>query len=318
MPLILGIDTSCYTTSAAVVDLKGNLIKENRRNLPVKKGDKGLSQSQALFYHTQLFPQVIEELFNELNGKIVSVCASTQPRNIKDSYMPVFEYSEGMGRSIASILRVPFFTTSHQEGHIKAAVWSAKVDFLNEFIAVHFSGGTSEILHVKKELHMYTCYKVASTEDLNAGQFIDRIGVALGMDFPAGPQLEKLAQKSQDPLLIPSSVKGSFFSFSGPESCAQRMISEGHAPEDIARAVEKCIAKTLEKCLRSAIKKINIKDVLLAGGVLANNYIRKRLREKLTHTSVGAQLHFAEPRLCVDNSVGVALLGKEMYLDYKK
>lgn len=318
MPLILGIDTSCYTTSAAVVDLKGNLIKENRKNLPVKKGEKGLSQSQALFYHVQFFPHIIEELFDEIEDEVVSVCASIKPRNIKNSYMPVFEYSAGMGRSIAGILKVPFFATSHQEGHIKAAAWSTNIEFLDEFIAAHFSGGTSEILHVKKEMHMYICHRIACTEDLNAGQFIDRVGVSLGMDFPAGPQLERLAQKSQRTLSIPSSVKGSFFSFSGPESCAQRMISKKYAAEDIAKAVEKCIANTLEKSLNSAVKKLNIKDILLAGGVLANSHIRKRLSENLANTSIRAKLHFAEPRLCTDNSIGVALIGRDMYLRSKK
>lgn len=315
MSVILGIDTSCYTTSVALVNSKGQLVEENRKLLPVKEGERGLAQSQALFYHVKNFPGIFEKTLERVNGKITAICASTKPRNVEGSYMPVFTFAESMGRSIAASLKVPFITTSHQEGHIMAGIWSAGGKFPDKFLAVHLSGGTSEILLVKKEQNgSLKCEIKGGTVDLHAGQFVDRVGVSLGLKFPAGPQLEDLAKNSQGALIIPSSVKGLKFSFSGPESHAQRLINKGYPHQEIARAVERCIAKTLEKSLRAAIEELAIKDVLVVGGVAANKYIREWLEKKLSHPAVGACIYFAEPEFSRDNAVGVALIGMHKLL----
>ncbi|NLC76684.1 MAG: O-sialoglycoprotein endopeptidase [Clostridia bacterium] len=313
MNIVLGIDTSCYTTSVAAVDLDHNLIGEYRRLLKVPEGERGLQQSRAVFQHVQNLADVFTQVEPLLKGKrIVAVAASTRPRPVPGSYMPVFTVSENLGKALAATLGVPFWATSHQEGHLLAGLWSGGLSWPSAFLAVHLSGGTSELLRVLShpDQARLEILLLGGTRDLHAGQFIDRVGVAMGLPFPAGPYLEELARNAVgEEVYIPSRVAGYHFHFSGSEACAQRLIQQGVAKEKIARAVENCIAKTIERVLRLAIEETGIKDVLLVGGVAANNYLRERLRFRLGHPAVGAKLIFAQPSLSTDNAVGVALSG---------
>lgn len=295
------------------MSIDGHLLAEHRRLLTVPQGERGLQQSRAVFQHVQNIAGVFQAVEPGLRDvELVAVAASTKPRPVDGSYMPVFTVSEAFGRVLASTLGVPFWGTTHQEGHLLAGLWSGKAGLPPAFLAVHLSGGTSELLHVtvKPGEAKLAIEILGATKDLHAGQFIDRVGVALGLPFPAGPHLEKLARQAQGrDIIIPSSVKGYSFSFSGSETCAQRLIAQGLPRESIARAVENCIAKTLEKVLRRAVEDTGIKTVLIVGGVAANRYLRARLTHRLGHPAVGAQLVFAEPDLSTDNSVGVALSG---------
>lgn len=317
--MILGIDTSCYTTSIAVTDEQKKLVFEKRQILQVSEGERGLQQSKALFQHLNNFPQLIEAAFNSLKpGDIRAICVSSRPRSVEGSYMPVFTAGVNYAQVLAYALGIPLFTTSHQEGHIEAGIWSADNDkkcenkLKNEFIAVHLSGGTSEILKVSPLDSGYNIEKLGGSLDLHAGQFVDRVGVNLGLSFPAGSALEKLAQTSTGTLRIPSSVTGLNISFSGPETMAQRLIVAGEKKEDVARAVEHTITVTIEKVVRKVVENYNLKDILIVGGVAANQYLRRRLRERLEHRAVGARIYFAEPNFSTDNSVGVSLLGWKM------
>lgn len=146
--------------------------------------------------------------------------------------------------------------------------------------------------------------------DLYAGQFIDRIGVALGLPFPAGQELEKLALSATNyNITIPAAVKKEGFSFSGAETMAIKLIKEGVPRAEIAYAVFRNIANSIEKAILLAAEKHKNKNVLLVGGVMANSLIRKRLRERLEHPAVGMKLYFATAQLSTDNAVGIALLG---------
>ncbi|ADG82563.1 tRNA (adenosine(37)-N6)-threonylcarbamoyltransferase complex transferase subunit TsaD [Thermincola potens] len=315
MGLVLGIDTSCYTTSLALLDTGGGLVADQRKLLDVPAGARGLQQSNAVFQHIQNIKNLFDNLW-EIPGRrklILGVAASVRPRLVEGSYMPVFTVAESYGRTLAGLLGVPFIPTSHQEGHIMAGLWSIGIFPAREFLAVHLSGGTTEVLRVTQQGEsadmMFDIRLLGGTKDLNAGQFIDRIGVALGLPFPAGPELEKLARRAAGAISIPSSVHGLEISFSGPETMAQRLISSGADAAEVARGVEQCIANSLEKALRRAIEQTGVIDILLVGGVTANYYIRSRLRERLEHRAVGARLFFAEPSMSSDNAVGVAAIG---------
>jgi len=312
MGAILGIDTSNYTTSVAIMNEKGNLIAEARKLLPVEEGERGLRQSEAVFKHIEHFPQVIKEL--EFGGfkeeDLIKVVVSTRPRSDIDSYMPVFRVGESHAKSIAELWQVPIQEVSHQEGHLMAGLWSASGPKSRKFLAVHISGGTTEILIVSRDDNTFKVDKLGAAVDLHAGQFVDRVGVALGLDFPAGPDLEKLAQRGEEgAIIIPSSVDGYNISFSGPNSAAMRAIENNKKPADIALAVQSCIAKALEKVLRRSLKEQEINDILIVGGVAANNYLRMRLKKRLEHPAVGAKLFFADPKFSSDNAIGVAALG---------
>jgi len=309
--MILGIDTSCYTTSLALVDGEGRLIGEERQLLRVKSGERGLQQSEAVFQHVQNLPLLVEKIFPQAGGEPIRlVAASTAPRAVPGSYMPVFTVSGGLGQMIARSMGARHFATSHQEGHLMAGLASAGGPGVDEFLAVHLSGGTSEVLRVGRTAIGFNIKLLGGTTDLHAGQFVDRVGVRLGLDFPAGRHLEKLAGEHLGEIpYLTSGGQGYDFSFSGPESAAQRLLEQGAEPAAVARAVEHCIATTLEKVLRRAVVDENLKDILIVGGVAANTYLRQRLKSRLEHRAVGARLYFAEPQYSTDNAYGVALLG---------
>ncbi|OIQ60190.1 O-sialoglycoprotein endopeptidase [Neomoorella thermoacetica] len=313
---ILGIDTSAYTCSAAAVSQDGELLAAHRRLLPVPTGERGLQQATAVFHHVQILPEVLSEVFAAVPAaRIRGVVASVKPRPVEGSYMPVFTVAAGQGRILAAALGVPFRATTHQEGHIQAGLWSSGWQPPDSFLAVHLSGGTSEVLLVGRKQGGFTIEKLGGTLDLHAGQLVDRAGVLMGLEFPAGPALERLAREAgpeTEKVHLTSAVRGYNFSFSGPASQAERLLAAGAPPAAVARAVEQCIANTLERVLRPAVEATGLRDILIVGGVAANNYLRQRLRHRLEHPAVAARLHFAAPEHSSDNAIGVALLGLEV------
>ncbi len=135
------------TTSCALVTPEGEILSSSRRLLTVEDGARGLMQSQGLFQHVKNLPQMVQNVMADVSdAEICAVCASTRPRPAEDSYMPVFRAGESQARAAASLLRVPFYPASHQEGHVRAAMVDAGIDETKPFLALHLSGGTTEIL----------------------------------------------------------------------------------------------------------------------------------------------------------------------------
>jgi N6-L-threonylcarbamoyladenine synthase len=313
MSIFLGIDTSAYTSSLALVDKDQHILADERIILEVKKGNRGLRQSEALFLHIKNLPFLFERVHTlTKNQEIQAIGVSAWPRRLDGSYMPVFMAGHSQARVLSSFWGIPLFEVSHQEVHIMAGIKNEPLLLEKpEFLAVHFSGGTSELLHVKKGKQLFQEIELLSAgSDLHAGQLLDRVGVALGLTFPAGKELETLACASRifSIPIIPSAVKDRSFSFSGAETRALTLIKEGYPPEDIAFALLRMIANTLEKIVLKEAQRLDIKDILFVGGVMANSLIRKRLRDRLEHPAAGLNLYFAEPSLSTDNAVGAALL----------
>ncbi len=183
MPEFLGIDTSNYTTSTAVYVSGENRIYQSKKLLPVKDGELGLRQSDAVFHHTKQLPEMIEKLYSENSlDKPVVVSASIRPRNISGSYMPCFLCGEGLARSLSAIEKIPFYSTSHQVGHILAALYSAnKLELVKEkFIAFHVSGGTTDCLLCEPDNNdILKISEIGTSLDLKAGQAVDRLGLML-------------------------------------------------------------------------------------------------------------------------------------------
>jgi N6-L-threonylcarbamoyladenine synthase len=325
--VLLGFDTSNYMTSVCVMDAhSGECLEDHRRLLQVKRGEKGLQQSAALFQHVRHLPLLMKEIKFWGHWRIVGIGVSTRPRPQEGSYMPVFLTGQAVAQSLALAHQVPLFETSHQEGHLSAGEGMIETDkgrypspLPEEFLAIHLSGGTSELLRARRQPHGYAIDLLGGTKDLHAGQFVDRVGVALGLPFPAGAHLERMARTSdtghsREKLLLPSYVNGYNFSFSGPTTAALRHIENGsYSPKTIARAVEQCIAKTLEKVLVKAKQVTGLEHILIVGGVASNQYIRGRLQRRLEHPIVGARLFFADPRFSGDNAYGVARLAGLQY-----
>ncbi len=316
-PYFIGIDTSCYSTSVAVADQNGRLIFDRRILLPVEIGAKGLRQSQAFFYHHKNLPILMEALKDALkeplSKHLAALCVSEKPCRREDSYMPVFLAGTGVARSLAAALDVPLIKTTHQEGHLMAALWSAQMQPSPPFLAFHLSGGTTELILVHaiqpSPVFAFEYSLVCPATDIPAGQLVDRIGVDLGLSFPAGPQLEQLASALGGQTLpkhsIPTSCRKDGISFSGAEAYAKRLILSAEAPAEIARSIEHCIAGTLEKAIRMQPPY----PILFMGGVAGNQYIRQRLIARLEQKTGSKRCYFADQQYSSDNAAGVALIG---------
>jgi N6-L-threonylcarbamoyladenine synthase len=288
-----------------VIDAQGCLLSDARRLLVVPTGERGLRQSEGVFSHVQNLPALAEAVAKEIGPlRLRAVAASSRPRPVAGSYMPVFTVGTGFGRALAASFGVPFLELSHQEGHVLAGLWSAGVNW-EDFYAVHFSGGTTEVLSVKMGAQI-AIRELGGSEDLHAGQFIDRVGVALGLPFPAGPKLEMLGRQAGGNVLnVPVAVKGAKLSFSGPESHVQRSLLQGATPASVARGVEHCVVESLQRILKNIIKENGHKPVLFVGGVMANHYIRERLGVRF-----GEHCAFAGEVFAGDNAVGAALFAQ--------
>jgi len=307
MKISLGIDTSCYTSSVAALDNAGELVAEARIPLVVKAGGRGLAQSEMVFQHVRNVPVLMEDIRRMIGkeARIVSVGASSKPRPVEGSYMPVFLVGLGSAKTLGAALNCPVFEISHQENHILAGMWSAGGEFDAEFLALHASGGTTEILFVQKNTDRFAVRIIGGTRDLHAGQFIDRVGVALGLPFPAGPHLESLANTFRGKASsLPVSVEGTHVSLSGPESHVQRWLATSPEPAEVAAAVQSCLAESLRRSLAAAIDQTGAKTILLVGGVAANAYIRTQISNGLVDR--GVTIRFPEPAFSGDNAVGSA------------
>lgn len=309
MKYILGFDTSCYTTSVSIMDETGNLLADVRKLLRVKSGNRGLKQSEMVFQHTRNLPELLEEALAQLSMpfSLKAVGVSAYPRPLPDSYMPAFLVGLGYAKALAMSHQVPLYSLSHQENHILAGIWSAKGPDSPEFLAVHTSGGTTELVKVKREGQRLSLTLLGGTLDISAGQFIDRIGVALKLPFPAGAQLEALAQANKKKLMnIPFYTKQYNLSFSGSETyTAKYLTSEDCDPAAIAAGVQLCVAKALTKLIVNGIDGTGITDVLFVGGVISNQFIRHYLLSHFSQQS-GIGLYFPAAELSSDNSVGAA------------
>lgn len=341
MDLYLGIDTSAYTTSVALVDARGRLVADARRRLVVEPGKKGLRQSEAVFQHVRNLPELFESLPSGWGERVRAVAASVSPRPLPESYMPVFLCGDGAGRQAAASLGVPYVAISHQEGHVWAGFWSAGQAPPPRFLALHASGGTTEVVlgvsgagEPAAAPGRFALHRIGGTEDLAAGQMIDRVGVALGLPFPAGPALEELASGGRaGALRLPVSARGTTVSFSGPTTAALRALEQGAAGPDLALAVLECVADTLARLVVGALRSSGeavpleaavppkeaapsdggaaaagggaVAGVLAVGGVLANGLVKERLRAACE--AEGLPCWFAEPRYSVDNGVGSAV-----------
>lgn len=323
MKFYLGIDTSAYTTSIAMVDADYNIISDLRKVLEVRRGEKGLQQSEALFLHLRNLPFLFKQLPADVTKKVTAMAVSAFPRNVEGSYMPVFNAGLSQAEVLSNYTAAPLYRLSHQEGHIMAGIkGNEDLMFKAAFTACHFSGGTSEVLLVRRgEEKVFAIDITMAGSDLHAGQLVDRVGVAMGLAFPSGKLLEDMARKwdGKDMPVIPSAVKGDSFSFSGAETRALQLLQQEEVPEAVACSVFRVIANTLEKCLLQQAEKNGVKEVLLVGGVMANSLIRQRLLDRLEHPAVGLKLYFADPHLSTDNAVGIAMLaafldkGKRQY-----
>lgn len=306
LPCYVGIDTSNYTTSAALCTKDGKIVANLKLPLPVKAGEVGLRQSDAVFAHVKNLPVIIEMLTEKLREyEPIAIGVSEKPRDAQEAYMPCFLSGVAAARAFAAGAgNIPLHGFSHQSGHIMAAVYSSGHSELleSDFIAFHVSGGTTEALLVRPRADGFDVSIIGETLDLNAGQAVDRAGVMLGVKFPCGPALEEMALLNDKK--IPRgkiSVKGGSCNLSGLENLARRLYSDTEDKSLTAAFVFDFIGRTLLTMTENLRAQYGDLPVLYAGGVMSNSIIKKML-------AVSGHEYFAEPAFSSDNAAGIALL----------
>ena len=309
----VGIDTSNYTTSVALSDIDGRIIANLKRPLPVKSGECGLRQSDAVFAHVKNLPDIMSELALYLEDNTpVAIGVSVTPRDAEGSYMPCFLAGRAAAHSLSAACGAEVLEFSHQSGHIMAAAYSSGAAdklFAGRFLAFHVSGGTTEALLVTPTADSFSVEIVGGTLDLNAGQLIDRTGVMLGLDFPCGAALERLASSFEGKAeKLRVTVKDGYCNLSGIENKARALYETTKDSAATAAMVFEAVCDNLIAMTKQLTKKYGESPVLFAGGVMSNTYMREKL-------SANFDAHFSEPAYSADNAAGIALLCRKRFLD---
>ena len=301
MNAVIGIDTSNYTTSIAFYDGIGG---ENcSRLLPVKQGELGLRQSDAVFAHIKSLPELSGRLFSHIQAaNITAVGVSTRPRAVEGSYMPCFLVGYSHARLLADALNVPLVEVSHQQGHVAASLWSAgHMELLSQpHLAWHLSGGTTELLMVEPVGKNVACTKIGGTSDISAGQLIDRTGQLLQLPFPSGKHLDVLSQQAAGADLFRVKCADMTFSLSGVQNKVQQYHEKNGIPAETAAYALRCVAYAVFRATQQALQRYPGLPVVFSGGVASNTMLRQTL-EPLNPI-------FAQPQYSTDNAMGVAVL----------
>lgn len=303
--IYLGIDTSNYTTSMACV---GREVRSMAKLLPVKPGELGLRQSDALFAHIKSLPEIADRLFSNLDrSEIQAIGVSSRPRAVDGSYMPCFLAGVSQARVLATALHIPLFEFSHQQGHIAAACYGAgQPELLDKpLLAWHLSGGTTELLYVEPEGRTVSARRIGGTSDISAGQLIDRTGQLLGLDFPAGGSLDAISREAASRDFYKVKCRNLEFSFSGVENKVRDFYARGNRAAETAVYALESVAWAVRAATGEALVQFPGLPVVFSGGVAANSLLREKMAE------FGAV--FAPPDCSRDNALGIAFLTKRTW-----
>lgn len=323
MPLALGIDTSNYTTSVAIVNDQGDVLFDLRQVLAVKKDGVGLRQSEAFYQHVMNLPSLIETIPRDLLSSISAIGVSTRPRPVEGSYMPVFKAGEQFARTLAHGMNLPLYASTHQEGHIAASLIDAPDHLQCKTLSLHASGGTTEWLKATYDSanHRFDIEILGGTKDLSFGQVIDRLGVSLGFSFPCGRAMEEAIQAFDIPAQWQKKWPKAFsipkdtaqFNLSGWENQAQKAIDQYGSGEAVIVLLFEAIVQTLCSGLKTLLHPVEPMPVVFAGGVMSNQYIQARVKAFLAKEFPMHPVHMGQPALCTDNAVGIAYLTSMKY-----
>lgn len=298
---VIGFDTSNYTTSIAFFDGQNGI--NCSKLLPVKPGELGLRQSDAVFAHIKSLPELSGRLFSDIDpSTITAVGVSTRPRAVEGSYMPCFMVGYTHAKLLSDALQVPLMEFSHQEGHVAASAWSAgRMELLEQpHLAWHLSGGTTELLLVKPKGSSVICEKIGGTTDISAGQLIDRTGQLLQLPFPSGKHLDQISKDAANTDVFRVKCDGLTFSLSGVQNKVQQYYANYSNAAETAAYALRCVCTAVYRATENAIKECGDLPVVFSGGVASNSMLRTYMQP--------LSPIFSEPQFSTDNAMGIAVL----------
>ena len=311
---VLGIESSCDETSVAIVK-NGREILSNVINTQIKIHENygGVVPEIASRCHTEVINQVTKQALKEANMSIedIDVICTTYGPGLVGALLVGVSYAKGLSFESGK----PLLGVNHIEGHI-AGNYITHKDLKPPFLCLMMSGGNTQIVHVKD----YTEFEVlGKTRDDAIGEAFDKVARVVGLGYPGGPKVDKLAKEGKEIIDLPvTHMDNMDFSFSGIKTA---VINLNHKNPNINKAdlclsFEKAATDMLENNIKRAIKETHINKIVLAGGVSANSYIRNRL-EKLSEKNK-LEIYFPELVLCTDNAAMIASAGYYNYIKGKR
>jgi N6-L-threonylcarbamoyladenine synthase len=318
MAVILGIETSCDETALAVVDSSRAILVEKTFTQDYARYG-GVIPELAARNHLEILPNLVSIALQEkkISLETLDAIAVTSEPGLIGGLLVGVSFAKGL----ASALKKPCLPINHLEGHLLTArLTHAELEF--PYLTLLVSGGHCQILFIKK-LGDYLV--LGETRDDALGEAFDKTARLLGLDYPGGPALEKLA-KSGDPnsYKLPKAFykeNHADFSFSGLKTAVARQLSkETSTPEvkaNIAASFQKTVGEILTDRLQAALNiceenNLEFKQLVIAGGVAANLYLKEMIGGFCA--KIGKDLIVPPIRLCTDNGVMIAWAGMERFL----
>ena len=308
--VVLGIESSCDETSVAVVK-NGREVLSNIIDTQIKIHEKygGVVPEIASRNHIEAISRVAKTALEEANMKLedVDVIAPTYGPGLVGALL----VGVSDGRGLAYALNKPLVGVNHLEGHI-AANYITHPDLEPPFLCMLTSGGNTQIVYVKDYCDMEV---LGRTRDDAIGEAFDKVARVIGLTYPGGPKIDKLAEQGKATINFPKThFENLDFSFSGIKTAVINLHHKN--PEvnkaDLCMSFEKAVTEVLTENIEKAIKQTGIKKVVLAGGVSANTHIREEF-EKLGQ-KINVQIYKSDLKLCTDNAAMIGSAGYYRYL----
>ena len=302
--ITLGIESSCDETSVAVVK-NGREVLSNVINSQIKIHEKygGVVPEIASRNHIEAISGVTKQALEEakITFEDIDIIACTCGPGLVGALLVGVSYA----KALSYALNKPLIGTNHIEGHI-AANYITHKNLTPPFLCLIVSGGHTHLVHIKN----YNEFEIlGKTRDDAIGEAFDKVARVIGLGYPGGPKVDKLAKEGVANIELPKPhMEGLDFSFSGIKTA---VINLHHKNPDINKAnlcasFEKDVTEILLENTIEAAKKLNINKIALAGGVSANSYIRQ---EFLKLQAKGYEIYYPEMILCTDNAAMIASAG---------
>ena len=308
--LVLGIESSCDETSVAVVK-NGREVLSNVIDTQIKIHEQfgGVVPEIASRNHIEAISRVTKLALEQANVKLedIDVIAPTYGPGLVGALLVGVSY----GRGLAYALNKPLVGVNHLEGHISAN-YITHPDLEPPFLCMLTSGGNTQIVYVKDYCDMEV---LGRTRDDAIGEAFDKVARVIGLTYPGGPKIDKLAEQGKATINFPKThFENLDFSFSGIKTAVINLHHKN--PEvnkaDLCMSFEKAVTEVLTENIEKAIKQTGIKKVVLAGGVSANTHIREEF-EKLGQ-KLNVQIYKPDLKLCTDNTAMIGSAGYYRYL----
>ncbi len=307
--ITLGIESSCDETSVAVVK-NGREVLSNVINSQIKIHEKfgGVVPEIASRNHVEAISSVTKQALEEakIEYKDIDHIACTYGPGLVGALLVGVSYA----KALSYALNIPLTPTNHIEGHI-AANYITHKKLEPPFLCVIISGGHTHLVHIKDYTHFEILGK---TRDDAIGEAFDKVARVIGLGYPGGPKVDKLAKEGSANIELPKThMDGLDFSFSGIKTAIINLHHKN--PEinkaDLCASFEKYVTDILLTNTLKAAQTLGTKKIALAGGVSANSYIRQSF---VNLEKEGYQIYYPEPILCTDNAAMIASAGYYRYI----